>query len=554
VPVGLPCCDRTAGRVGICPELWATGSITDIATQAVADTQGKVMGMDEAQAIALVSDLVRSRGLDYPSEGLEAVRFEGGWRVYAPVDVDDSDPMAFLDMPVGRSVFLVGDSGRIEEVSTSIPPRQAHEQFMAQEAASRHVERASGENDFAAELERELSELSAEGPPTISGFTIVDSPSRDGTGGRHALNLSGEDSIAADASRLLDPIVQQLAELVPQSWERFSAVFAFTVSAEVAQLRFWSDNDTRLVPVPESIAQLVRQQREVSAAMPAGPWWRLLLSVTKRGEMTVDYDYGDEPFPDDQLLAPEHYRNDLDTYPRDRVPVWLAGYMAGPVQGRDPGQAAAEVTSDSNAGRAATPCQDLPALPDLWARWAVLSATYVGVKSEWGPRILPGFGWYESDQRSGSTLYLLPGDRAVASGGKWNSALLDAAYNGGQPLPDLYTGAPAWVNDTVLNTRSRNGLLSFCYWWTGGQWHRGRTETSDEIDDSLPSIWTPEHTVQTMITQAGPDSEDQCRALLSAATNRSATDDDVAAIFADHPDADVNAAINQLSLAGLLAG
>src|SRR4051812_5764205 len=119
--------------------------------------------MDAAQAISLVANWIRSRGLDYPTEGLEADRFEAGWggggaereearaislggtwirsgawdsptegregdlfegggAVYEPVDVDESDPMAFLDMPVGQSVFLVGDSGRIKEVSSSVPP------------------------------------------------------------------------------------------------------------------------------------------------------------------------------------------------------------------------------------------------------------------------------------------------------------------------------------------------------------------------------------------------------------------------------------------------
>src|SRR5918998_5566604 len=89
--------------------------------------------MEATEAISLVSDWIRSRRLDYPTEGLAADRFEAGWSVYAPVDVDESDPMAFLDMPVGRSVFLVGDSGRIEEVSSSIPPQQAVDQFMAKE-------------------------------------------------------------------------------------------------------------------------------------------------------------------------------------------------------------------------------------------------------------------------------------------------------------------------------------------------------------------------------------------------------------------------------------
>jgi hypothetical protein len=91
--------------------------------------------MDAAQAISLVVNWIRSHGLDYPTEGLEADRFDAGWSVYAPVEVDESDPMAFLEMPVGRSVFLVGDSGRIEEVSSSVPPPQAIDRFVAQERA-----------------------------------------------------------------------------------------------------------------------------------------------------------------------------------------------------------------------------------------------------------------------------------------------------------------------------------------------------------------------------------------------------------------------------------
>ncbi|OMC08422.1 hypothetical protein A5736_06455 [Mycobacterium sp. SP-6446] len=462
--------------------------------------------------------------------------------MYAPVDIDESDPTAFLNMPVDQSVFLVADSGRIEQTSTSVPPRQAHERFMEREAAGRRAPGGSDEAEFMAELKQRFTELGADGPPTIKEFNIVEAKRDHGP----------ESAIAAEASRLLDPIVQELAQLGPRGWQRFSAEFAFTISAEVAQLRFWSDDQASLVPVPQSIARLVRQQREVAAAMPAGPWWRLLLTASNGGEMTADYDYGDEPFPDDQLLNPRHYRDDLDAYPRTRVPVWLSGYIAGPVQGRTPKQAATQVATDCEGGRAATATQDVPALPDVWTRWAVLAATFVGVKSEWGPRILPGYGWYENDHRSGSTLYRLPGQRAVLSGGRWNSPLLEAAYNDGQPLPDLYTGAPAWVNDAVLNTRFRNGLLSFCFWWVDGAWYRGTTNTADELALPLPSVWATDRTVQAMIGQTGPDTEDQCRALLIAASDQSATHDEVAAIFTNHPDADVDAAVNELSLAGLL--
>jgi hypothetical protein len=282
--------------------------------------------MDAARAISLVVDWIRSRGLDYPTEGLEADRFEAGWSVYAPVTVDESDPMAFLDMPVGRSVFLVGDSGRIEEVSSSVPPQQAIDRFMAKERAT--TQQAHGESDesqFMAEFKQRFMELESQGPPAISSFNIVDTPP--------------DERIAVEASQLIEPIVQQLAQLGPPGWEWLSAEFAFTVSAEIAHLRFWSGNQPYVVPVPEWVAALVRRQRHIAAQMSAGPWWRLLLTVTNRGQTTVNYDYGDVPFPDTQLLPAEHYRNDLQTYPRSHVPEWLAEYIAGPAgQGRNPYQ------------------------------------------------------------------------------------------------------------------------------------------------------------------------------------------------------------------------
>lgn len=265
--------------------------------------------MDAAQAVSLVVGLIRARGLDYPTEGLAADRFEAGWSVYAPVEVDESDPMAFLDMPVGRSVFLVGDSGHVEEVSSSVPPQEAEARFTAQERARA----GSGEARFMAEFERSFMAAASQGPPAVASFTVVDTPP--------------EEAIATEASRLIDPIVQQLAQLGPYGWQWFSAEFAFTVTAEVARVRFWSGTQSAFVPVPEPVAALVRQQRHVGAGMPAGPWWRLQLTVTNRGETTIGYDYGDHPFPHEQTLAPEHYRNDLARYPRPHLPAWLAMYL-----------------------------------------------------------------------------------------------------------------------------------------------------------------------------------------------------------------------------------
>ncbi|ROP42729.1 hypothetical protein [Saccharothrix texasensis] len=265
---------------------------------------------DARAAIALVVESIRSRRLDYPTEGLVADRFEAGWSVYAPVEVDESDPMAFLDMPVGRSVFLVGDSGRVKETSSSVPPRQAEDEFIAEERA------ANGMID----IEWAAMQLKEEG--VIQSFTIVDTPP--------------EEAIAERASRLIEPIVQQLALLGPPGWRRFGAVFAVTASAERGRVRFRTERSDDAVAVPEAIMALVREQREVAARMPAGPWWRLLLTVTHLGETTVEYDYGDQPFPTEDLFAPEHYRDDLAAYPRDRVPAWLADHLAaddGPGEG-----------------------------------------------------------------------------------------------------------------------------------------------------------------------------------------------------------------------------
>ncbi len=272
--------------------------------------------MDEQQAIGLVVKLIRSRRLDYPTDGLVADRFEAGWSVYAPVDVDESDPMAFLDMPVGRSVFLVGDSGRIKETSSSVPPGVAEAEFVAEERAARRP--PSADQEFMAEFKKAFTELDTDG--AISDFTIVDSPAPD-------------EATAERAAELIAPIVQQLAQLGPPGWRRLGAVFSCTVSADIAQMRFWTDHAMDPLPVPEPIIELARRHRHIAAGMSAGPWFRALLTVRRDQsdsvEVTSAFDYGDERLPERDLLAPEHYRNDLATYPRPQVPAWLAEYIDG---------------------------------------------------------------------------------------------------------------------------------------------------------------------------------------------------------------------------------
>lgn len=276
--------------------------------------------VDAAEAVRLVAARIRREGLDYPVGELVADRFAAGWSVYAPVDIDDDDPMAFLDMPVGRSVFLVGDLGRIKEVSTSRPPRMTRMMFAAEET---YVRRPVGGDPFATEFWAEFERLSAsEG--AVADVTYVDD-------GR-------EERAAALASGLITPIAQQLSLLGPAGWTRFEARFSSTVSAEIARLRFWVGREAHDVRVPEPMAVLVRRQRSLAAQMTAGPWWRLVLlvdlSAPGNAGVITEYDYGDQPLPDDELLDADDYRRDVEVYPRAEVPEWLRRYIgdvgAGP--------------------------------------------------------------------------------------------------------------------------------------------------------------------------------------------------------------------------------
>ncbi|MBM9440311.1 hypothetical protein [Actinacidiphila bryophytorum] len=331
--------------------------------------------MAKARAVSLVVERIRARRLDYPTEGLAADRFAGGWSVYAPVDVDESDPMAFLDMPVGRSVFLVGDTGRVKETSSSVPPQMAEEMFTAEEA---YVRRRLDGEEFMADLQDEVARLSsgAEGPAGIASFT-VETPS---------------EAIAARAQALLGPIAQQLALLGPPGWDSFTATFSFTVSGEVAQLRFRSAGRDVEVLVPEQTALLVRRQRHLAARMPAGPWWRLLLSLGHtagtNAVIATEYDYGDRPFPDDHLLAPGNYRDDLAAYPRAQTPAWLSAYAAG---GRGPGPAsppaprAAAAPAPAPAPSAAPSPARSSAPP---AEYPVLDTTVGGKRLHADPRVI----------------------------------------------------------------------------------------------------------------------------------------------------------------------
>ncbi|MEV5649112.1 hypothetical protein AB0L57_12745 [Nocardia sp. NPDC052254] len=359
------------------------------------------------------------------------------------------------------------------------------------------------------------------------------------------------------ARELAHDIARELAASAPEGWHELTAIFAVTVLVGGGEVVFTDDQERTLrAEPPESVLESVREHRDLSAAFDGGPWWRLLVRLDREGHLQVDYDYGDDPFPDEQLLAPEAYLADLQAYPRARVPVWLAAYVGhGDRQSRPPAEAARQTRADRAAGVVpALSDHDFPDLATLWSRWAVMAAAFVAAGSQWGPRVLPSLGWFEGSRRGGCTLYLLPGGRAVLSGGVWEAPALDAAYNRGEPLPQLYAGAPEWVSNPVLNPRFGDGLLSFCYWWEDGQWYRAESPAADELSDALPGVWTSATVAQVICALIEGETGDELRGavdtLVAAAEANLVTRETLVSVFGDDGSFDVDGAFNQISMAG----
>jgi hypothetical protein len=343
----------------------------------------------------------------------------------------------------------------------------------------------------------------------------------------------------------------------PTGWQELDAVFAVTTTAVFAEVRYSDGTRSLRVQPASEVLQQVRSQRAMVAESADEPWWRLLLRADSGGGLDIDYDFGDEPFPEGQLFEPEAYRLDLDEYPRESLPVWLAAYIShGDRQSRTPQQAARAARADREAGVwADVAAGGFPAFPQMWARWACLAAGFVAARSEWGPRVMPAMGWFESSRRGGSTLYSLPGDRAVLSGGVWDAPALDATYNEDAPMPEFFAGAPDWVADPVLNPRARTGLLSFVYWWEAGRWYRGDSPDAEACATAVPGVWTADTVAGLLAGLASTPPTAQGRAaaaeLVAAAELGLATRDTVTALF-DEDTFDIDGAVYQLNTAGLL--
>ncbi len=356
----------------------------------------------------------------------------------------------------------------------------------------------------------------------------------------------------ADARETAQRIAEGLAQGGPAGWRSMTAEFAVTTELTVGRVSFSDGEREVVIEAPEQVLDLVRSQREEVARSGEPPWWRLVLSATDPATVRIDYDYGEIPFPSGMMLPPQAYRADLKEYPRPHLPMWLAAYIGHDNrQTRSPRDAVAAARLTEGGMRPVSMDRELPPLPLLWVRWAVLSAAFMACGAEFGPRIQPSLGVFETARRSGATLYVLPGDRAVLSGGVWDAPSLDAVYTSGERMPDYFAGAPDWVCDQVMNMRAATGLLSFCYWWDDGHWYRAESPSAAESSGAVPGVWTAETVVdivEGMLADAAH--RPRIRALVAAAEQAAVTPDVVTAALGE--DRDLDAAIYQLSLAGLV--
>ncbi|PXX61715.1 hypothetical protein DFR70_108273 [Nocardia tenerifensis] len=321
-----------------------------------------------------------------------------------------------------------------------------------------------------------------------------------------------------------------------------------TVAAVTGDAVFLADDEPIAVEMPSEAAELAQALRAVTVLPDEQAWWHLTLVRNRTGAPTYEFGYGDAPFPVDRLLPTAAYRADLEHFPRERLPVWLAGRL----RAGDGTEQLPQALTRARLDRApATPVRFLAA-PTVWARWATVAAAAVAIGTEWGPRILGSTAVFEGTDGSGSTLHLLPRDRAVLSGGIWNAPELDAAYNDGAQVPEYYAGLPDWLDGSVLNHRAYTGQLSFCYWWDGEDWSSGQSPDPTAVGAAIPGLWTPETVIDIVCGVLGPSASRPAVAeLLMAAETNSATIELATAAFSTDEHTDVTAAWSQLAMAGL---
>ncbi|MDO3300410.1 hypothetical protein P5V47_17090 [Mycobacteroides abscessus subsp. massiliense] len=321
--------------------------------------------------------------------------------------------------------------------------------------------------------------------------------------------MTVDETMGADSRALIEKTLEALVLAASPGWQTVHAAFSMAGGEEIAQAVAVTADGSVTIPATSKMVQPMREHRRVTVGRD-GPWLRFLIDCDSNGNYSAAPDYGDAELPPSQLLPADAYLRDFQQYPRDRPPVWLLAHMGNEGRQLRPARVAFHQAADGVCD-ARVADDEIPALPLLWARTAVLAALCRGFDSAVGPRCDPTYQVHQGDS-GGCTLARLPGGRAVLSGGRNDSPLLSAAYRGTISWPDLYQGAPPWVHNLYLDGRAAQGMLSFCYWFDGQHWFRSELPEAvglndqgrpwspkDELVAGMPEVWTANDTAAAAV-------------------------------------------------------
>ena len=312
---------------------------------------------------------------------------------------------------------------------------------------------------------------------------------------------------------LMGRVVGGIHDSLPSAWSYFTVEIG--IAGDEHRTRGAAEMpDGRLLPLSLTEDQLLALATHRQLTVEPVPWMWLRITQNRgmHPEVTGFDGFVGAP-PEHLLFPPAAYRADISMSDDVAKPLWLLAHVNGSSERQ---LRSATVAASATPADCVHPRDELPPLTLLWPRFAALSAIFAAVNAFDGPRMSAATGVFRGE-RGGCSLSRLPGGRAVFSGGADHSALMTAAYLGEIESPDLYRGAPAWVNNLVLDERAAAGMLTFCYWGTGTRWSRAELAgpegwtAVDDLVPAVPGVWTSRSTatlIAETLRQAGIEVND----------------------------------------------
>ncbi|HVW42271.1 MAG TPA: TNT domain-containing protein [Amycolatopsis sp.] len=136
------------------------------------------------------------------------------------------------------------------------------------------------------------------------------------------------ETLARDVARAVRP-------LLPDGWERVAAQFRQVGDYAEIEIRSVGDDLSVSLSAPPRLGQLFARLRAAMYQPGAGTWFQGTLTMDAPASFKFDYDTTNEPTwrqpPGAGRLTARSYDAELEYFPRDQVPRWLAAKAGRPV-------------------------------------------------------------------------------------------------------------------------------------------------------------------------------------------------------------------------------